>query len=118
MIWFLKESDYERLIILERHRYTSHEHLRQRDLRGAVGRVRHRTGRESGVAGLALELGASAAFGGGDHRLGVVSPHHGGVVDLGILLAGSRKPGGICRYRCLDSPCRVQFVSSYAVDLL
>jgi hypothetical protein len=47
----LKESDHERLTILERHRSTSHEHLRQRELRGAIGRVCRRTGRESGVAG-------------------------------------------------------------------
>jgi len=118
MNWFLKESDNERLIILEHHHSTSHEHLRQRDLRGAVGRVRHRTGCESGVPRCALELGASAAFGTKEHRLGDVSPYHGRVVDLGILLARSCTPGGICRHRCLDSPGRVQFISSLPVDLL
>jgi len=54
-----------------------------------VGRVHHCTGHESGVDGCALELGASAAFGAEDHRLGDVSPYPGRVVDLGIFLAYS-----------------------------
>ncbi len=36
-------------------------------------------------------------------------PYSDRVVDLGILLARSWTPGGICRYRCLDTPGRVQF---------
>ena len=102
----------EKLIVLGRHRTSSHEHLRQRDLRGAMGWVRRRTGLESGVAGYALELGASAAFDAKDHHLVGFSPYHGRVVDLGSLLARSWTPGGICRYRCLDSRGCVQFISS------
>ena len=83
-----------------------------------MGRVRHRTGRESGVAGRDLELGSSAAFGTKDYRLGLVSPYHGRAVDLGIFLADSWAPSGIYLYRCLDSPCRVQFVKIFSVDLL
>jgi hypothetical protein len=46
-----------------------------------------------------------------------VSPHYGGALDLGILLASSRKPVGICRNRCLDSPCCVQLSTSCAIGL-
>jgi len=70
------------------------------------------------VAGLALELGASAARRGGDHRLGVVSSHHGGALDLGIFLAKSRTPFRIFRNRWLDSPCCVQLFESCAIGLL
>ena len=77
-------SDYERPLVLERCCYTSTQHLRRRDFRDVVGRVHCRTGCEPGVAGLGLELGARLAFGRTDPRLGVVSPRHGGAVDLGI----------------------------------
>ena len=102
----------EKLIILGRHRTSSHEHLRQRDFPCAVGWVRRRTGLESGVAGYVLELGARVAFGTKDHRLVGFSPYYGRVVDLGSLLAGSWTLGGICRNRCLDSRGCVQFISS------
>ena len=106
----LKESDHDRLIILERPRYKNLDHLRQRDLRGAMGRVRRCSNRESGVARSALELDASAAVATQDHHMGVVSADPGRAVDLGILLAGSWTPSGIGRHRWLDSPCRVQLV--------
>lgn len=83
-----------------------------------MGRVRSRPGRESRVAGLALELGASAALRGGDHRLGVVSPHHGGALDLGIFPDKSRTPVGIRRHRGLDSHGCIQLFASYAIGLL
>ena len=92
-------SDYERPIVLGRCCYTSTQHLHRRDFHDVVGRVHCRTGRELGVAGLGLVLGARLAFGRADHRLGVVSPRHGGAVDLGILLASSGTPIGIWRNR-------------------
>jgi len=61
--------------------------LRQPDILGAVGRIRHRSDCEPGVARCALELGASAAFGAKDHRMGVDPSDHGRVMDLGIQLA-------------------------------
>jgi len=82
-----------------------------------VGRVHCRTGREPGVAGLGLELGARLAFGRTDHCLGVVSPRHGGAVDLGILLASSGTPIGIWRNRGLDCPCCVQLLTIRAIDV-
>ena len=106
----------EKLIILGRYHTTRHEHLRQRDLRGAVDRFRCRVDCGSGVAGCALELGTSAAFGAKDHRLGDIYACHDRIVDLGILLAHSWTPGRICRYRCLDSHGRVQFISRIQVD--
>ena len=109
-------SDYERPIVLERCCYTSTQHLRRRDFRDVVGRVHCRTSREHGVAGLGLELGARFAFDCTDHRLGVVSPRHGGAVDLGILLSSSDTHTGIWRNRGLDPPCCVQLLTSRAID--
>ena len=70
-----------------------------------MGRVRHCSDRQSGVAGCGLDLGGSATAATQDHRMGVVSSDPGRAVDLGILLAGSRTPGGIGRNYWLDSPC-------------
>jgi hypothetical protein len=106
----LKESDDDRLIVLERPRYKNLDHLRQRDLRSAMGRVRSCFDRESGVARSALELDASAAVATQDHHMGVFSADPGRAMDLGILSAGSWTPGRIGRHRWLDSPCRVQLV--------
>jgi len=108
-------SDYERLFVLERCCYTSTQHLRRRDFRDVVGRVHCRNGRELGVAGLGLELGARLAFGRTDHRLGVVSPRYGGAVDLGILLSSSDTHIGIWRNRGLDCPCCVQLLTNRAI---
>ena len=100
---------------MERCCYTSTRHLRRRDFRDVVGRVHCRTGREPGVAGLGLELGARLAFGRTDPRLGVVSPRHGGAVDLGILPSSSDTSIGIWRNRGLDSPCCVQLLTNRAI---
>ena len=108
---------YERPIVLERCCYTSTQHLRRRDFRDVVGWVHCRNGRELGVAGLGLELGARLAFGRTDHRLGVVSPRHGGAVDLGIRLSSSDTPTGIWRDRGLDCPCCVQLLTSRAIEV-
>jgi hypothetical protein len=70
------------------------------------------------MAGPALVLGASVALRGGDHRLGVVSPHHGGALDLGITLARSRTPVGIGRNRPLDLARGVQLYAKCAIGLL
>jgi len=103
-------SDHDRLIILERPRYKNLDHLRQCDLRGAMGRVRHCSDRESGVAGRALELGASTATATQDSRMGIVSADRGRAVDLGILLDGAWALGGIGQHCGLDSPCGEQLV--------
>jgi len=108
-------SDYERPIVLERCCYTSTQHLRRRDFRDVVGRVRCRNSRELGVARLGLVLGARLAFGRTDHRLGVVSPWHGEAVDLGILLSSSDTHIGIWRNRGLDCPCCVQLLTNCAI---
>jgi len=109
-------SDYERPIVLERCCYTSTQHIRRRDFRDVVERVHCRNGRELGLAGLGLVLGARLAFCRTDHRLGVVSPWYGGAVDLGILLSSSDTPIGIWRNRGLDCPCCVQLLTSRAID--
>ena len=109
-------SDYERPLVLERCCYTSTQHLRRRDFRDVVEWVHCRNGRELGVAGLGLVLGARLAFCRTDHRLGVVSPRYGGAVDLGILLSSSDMPIGIWRNRGLDCPCCVQLLTSRAID--
>ncbi|MBI9047186.1 MAG: hypothetical protein JEZ06_22050 [Anaerolineaceae bacterium] len=70
------------------------------------------------MAGLALELGASTAYCGGDHRLGVVSTHHGRALDLGIFLVRSRKPFGIRWNRWLDSSRCFRLFESCSIDLL
>ena len=70
------------------------------------------------MAGLALDLGASIALRGGDHRLGDISPHHGGALDLGIILVRSRTPVGICRNRWLDCPRCVQLFASFSIGLI
>jgi hypothetical protein len=118
--WRPNESrrGYERRIILERCCSTSHDHLCQYNLRSAVGRVRHRTNCESGMAGRALDLGANATLDTTDHPLGLDSTHHGRVVDLAVLLAGPCTPPGICWYRWMDSSCGVQFVQGLSVDLV
>ena len=109
-------SDYERPLVLERCCYTSTQHLRRRDFRDVVERVHCRNGRELGVAGLGLVLGARLAFCRTDHRLGVVSPRYGGAVDLGILLSSSDTPIGIWRNCGLDCLCCVQLLTSRAID--
>ena len=103
---------------MERGCYTSTQHLCRRDFRDVVGRVHCRTGREPGVAGLGLELGARLAFGRTNHHLGVVSPRHGGAVDLGIFLSSSDTPIGIWRDHGLDCPCCVQLLTSRAIERL
>jgi len=110
-------SDYERPIVLERCCYTSTQHLHRRDFHDVVERVHCRTGRELGVAGLGLVLDARLAFGRADHRLGVVSPRHGGAVDLGILLSSYDTPIGIWRNRGLDCSCCVQLLTCRAIDV-
>jgi len=109
-------SNYERPLVLERCCYTSTQHLRRHDFRDVVGRIHCRNGRELGVAELGLELGARLAFGRTDPRLGVVSPWHGGTVDLGILLSSSDTPISIWRNRGLDCPCCVQLLTNRAID--
>ena len=108
--WFLKESNHERLTILGCYRSTSYEHLCQRDLCGAVDWVRRCIDYKSRVAECVLELDTGVATGAKDHRLGVVSPNFGRVVDLGILLTSTWTLGRICRYFCLDSTGRIQFI--------
>ena len=110
-------SDYERPIVLGRCCYTNTQHLHRHDFRDVVERVHCRTGRELGVAGLGLVLGARLAFGRADHRLGVVSPRHGGAVDLGILLSSYDTPIGIWRNRGLDCSCCVQLLTCRAIDV-
>ena len=79
-------------------------------------RVYYCTGRELGVAGFDLVLGARLALCRTDPRLGVVSPRYGGAVDLGILLSSSDTPIGIWRNRGLDCPCCVQLLTSRVID--
>ena len=94
------------------------KHIRHRDFCDAVGGACYRTNRESGVAGLALELGAGVAFGYGDRRLGIISAWHGGVVGLGIILVSFRTSSGVgCDYR-LDAYGCVQLSASCALAIV
>jgi hypothetical protein len=107
-----KESDHERIIIQRDDYFTSDEYLCQPGLRGAVGRVRQRSGGEPRLAGHALELGASITHGNEDHHLGVIPADHGDDVDLGVGLDLAYAPARIWRHRCLDAVSLVQFYAS------
>ena len=111
-----KENDRARFNILECDCSKGHEHLRQPDFCSAVGWVRYCPDRGSRVAGYTLEMGAGTACRAKDYYLGDISSCNDRTVDLDVLMVNSRKPVGICRSRCLDSPGCVQPDKSFSED--
>jgi hypothetical protein len=109
---------YEGSFSLERCHFKGDDHLRNLGLHRVVGWFRCCTSPQSGVAGRALELGSSTAYGTQGFRLGVVSPNHGGAMDMGISMANTWTTRGISWNRCLEPPCREQCVQELPLDLL
>ena len=56
-----------------------------------------------------MELGACFAPMAGDHCLGAVLAHHGGIMDLGIILANDRALVGNSRFGGLDTAASDKF---------
>ena len=77
-----------------------------------MGWVCYRANCESGVAGSALGLGASAALPCEDICLGVYYSNHGSGMDLEIFLGSSHTIAGICRAGWMDFHGCVQFHKS------